>query len=33
MTLGVRSVLVADLAQLGGQKLDRGGGKAANLGE
>src|SRR5215203_4102395 len=33
MTLGVRSVLVADLAQLGAKDFDRGGGKAANLGE
>jgi phosphohistidine swiveling domain-containing protein len=33
MTLGVRSVLVADLARLGAKDLDRGGGKAANLGE
>jgi len=33
MTLGVRSVLVADLAQLGAQDLARDGGKAANLGE
>src|SRR5215212_372890 len=33
MTLGDRSVLVVDLAQLGAGDLDRGGGKAANLGE
>jgi rifampicin phosphotransferase len=33
MTGGDRSVLVVDLAQLGARDLDRGGGKAANLGE
>src|SRR5215211_1385648 len=33
MTVGDRSALVVDLAQLGARDLDRGGGKAANLGE
>src|SRR5688500_6275041 len=33
MTLDDRPVLVVDLAQLGGGDLDRGGGKAAKLGE
>src|SRR5215218_3874252 len=33
MTVGDRSALVVDLTQLGARDLDRGGGKAANLGE
>jgi phosphoenolpyruvate synthase/pyruvate phosphate dikinase len=33
VTLAARSDFVVDLARLGAQDLDRGGGKAANLGE
>ena len=33
MTTGEQSVLAVDLAQVGAGDIDRGGGKAANLGE